>query len=140
MKEVTIIRRERFCSAHKLWNPNWDAKKNEETFGGCSNPNWPGHNYELIVKVAGEIEPETGFVMNLKTLSKILKYKVIDKLDHKNLNLDVDFLKDKRTTTEVVAVAIWEEIEEEIKIKGGKLISVRVNETENNSVEYFGEK
>ena len=78
--------------------------------------------------------------MNLKTLSKILKYKVIDKLDHKNLNLDVDFLKDKRTTTEVVAVAIWEEIEEEIKIKGGKLISVRVNETENNSVEYFGEK
>jgi len=94
----------------------------------------------LIVKVAGEIEPETGFVMNLKTLSKILKYKVIDKLDHKNLNLDVDFLKDKRTTTEVVAVAIWEEIEEEIKIKGGKLISVRVNETENNSVEYFGEK
>jgi len=140
MKEVTIIRRERFCSAHKLWNPNWDAKKNEETFGGCSNPNWHGHNYELIVKVAGEIEPETGFVMNLKTLSKILKYKVIDKLDHKNLNLDVDFLKDKRTTTEVVSVAIWEEIEEEIKIKGGKLISVRVNETENNSVEYFGEK
>ena len=140
MKEVTIIRRERFCSAHKLWNPNWDAKKNEETLGGCSNPNWHGHNYELIVKVAGEIEPETGFVMNLKTLSKILKYKVIDKLDHKNLNLDVDFLKDKRTTTEVVAVAIWEEIEEEIKIKGGKLISVRVNETENNSVEYFGEK
>ena len=78
--------------------------------------------------------------MNLKDLSQIIKYKVIDKLDHKNLNLDVDFLKDKRTTTEVVAVAIWEEIEEEIKIKGGKLISVRVNETENNSVEYFGEK
>lgn len=140
MKEVTIIRRERFCSAHKLWNPNWDEKKNQETFGGCSNPNWHGHNYELIVKVAGEIEPETGFVMNLKTLSKILKYKVIDKLDHKNLNLDVDFLKDKRTTTEVVAVAIWEEIENEIKEKGGKLISVRVNETENNAVEYFGEK
>jgi len=140
MKEVTIIRRERFCSAHKLWNPDWDAKKNEETFGGCSNPNWHGHNYELIVKVAGEIEPETGFVMNLKTLSKIQKNKVIDKLDHKNLNLDVDFLKDKRTTTEVVAVAIWEEIEQEIKEKGGKLISVRVNETENNSVEYFGEK
>jgi len=140
MKEVTIIRRERFCSAHKLWNPDWDAKKNEDTFGGCSNPNWHGHNYELIVKVAGEIEPETGFVMNLKTLSKILKHKVINKLDHKNLNMDVDFLKDKRTTTEVVAVAIWEEIEQEIKEKGGKLISVRVNETENNSVEYFGEK
>ena len=140
MKEVTIIRRERFCSAHKLWNPEWDEAKNEAIFGGCSNPNWHGHNYELIVKVAGEIEPKTGFVMNLKTLSKILKSKVIDKLDHKNLNLDVSFLKGKRTTTEVVAVSIWEEIEEEINATGSRLVSVRVNETENNSVEYFGEK
>ena len=94
----------------------------------------------MIVKVSGEIDAETGFVMNLKTLSKILKDKVIDKLDHKNLNLDVDFLKGKRTTTEVVAVGIWEEIEAEINTAGAKLISVRVNETENNSVEYFGEK
>lgn len=140
MKEVTIIRRERFSSAHQLWNPNWDLATNEATFGGCSNPNWHGHNYELIVKVAGEIEAETGFVMNLKTLSSILKDRVIDKLDHKNLNLDVDFLKNKMTTTEVLAIAIWEEIENEIKEKGAKLVSVRINETENNSVEYFGEK
>lgn len=140
MKEVTIIRRERFSSAHKLWNPSWSSEKNEEVFGGCSNPNWHGHNYELIVKVAGEIDSETGFVMNLKTLSKIVNGKIIDKLDHKNLNLDVDFLKDKPTTTEVLAVSIWEEIVEEISKKGGKLISVRINETENNSVEYFGEK
>ena len=77
--------------------------------------------------------------MNLKDLSKILKSKVIDKLDHKNLNLDVDFLKDKNTTTEVVAVSIWEEIEEDIEKKGAKLVSVKINETENNSVEYFGE-
>jgi 6-pyruvoyltetrahydropterin/6-carboxytetrahydropterin synthase len=139
MKEVTIIRRERFCSAHKLWNPEWDAEKNKSVFGGCSNPNWHGHNYELIVKVSGEMDPETGFVMNLKTLSKILKDKVIDKLDHRNLNLDVDFLEGKRTTTEVVAVGIWEEIEQEIKSAGARLVSVRVNETENNSVEYFGE-
>jgi len=139
MKEVTIIRRERFSSAHKLWNPEWSAEKNNSIFGGCSNPNWHGHNYELIVKIKGEIDPETGFVMNLKDLSKILKSKVIDKLDHKNLNLDVDFLKEKNTTTEVVAVSVWEEIEEDIKKKGSKLVSVKINETENNSVEYFGE-
>ena len=118
---------------------NKKKKKNNSIFGGCSNPNWHGHNYELIVKVKGEIDPETGFVMNLKDLSKILKSKVIDKLDHKNLNLDVDFLKDKNTTTEVVAVSIWEEIEEDIEKKGAKLVSVKINETENNSVEYFGE-
>ena len=140
MKEVTIIRRERFCSAHKLWNPQWDEEKNEAVFGGCSNPNWHGHNYELFVKVAGEIDSETGFVMNLKTLSKILKTKVINKLDHKNLNLDVDFLQGKTTTTEQLAVSIWEEIEKEINEQGARLTSVTINETENNSVEYFGEK
>ena len=86
MKQVTIIRRERFSSAHKLWNNDWSDTKNAETFGGCSNPNWHGHNYQLFVKVKGEIDPETGFVINLKTLSKILNEKVIVKLDHKNLN------------------------------------------------------
>ena len=140
MKEVTIIRRERFSSAHKLWNPDWSEEENKNTFGGCANPNWHGHNYELIVKVKGEINPATGFVMNLKDLSQILNTQVIDKLDHKNLNLDVDFLKDKKTSTEVLAVSIWEEIEEEIKRKGANLVSVKISETENNSVEYFGEK
>jgi len=138
MKEVTIIRRERFSSAHKLWNTEWSDTKNVETFGGCSNPNWHGHNYQLFVKVKGEIDPETGFVINLKTLSKILNKKVINKLDHKNLNLDVDFLKGKITTTEVLAISIWEEIKEEIEKEGGKLVSVVIQETENNSVEYFG--
>ena len=138
MKEVTIIRRERFCSAHKLWNENWTDEKNASVFGGCSNPNWHGHNYQLFVKVKGEIDAKTGFVINLKTLSKILNERVIDKLDHKNLNLDVDFLNEKITTTEVLAISIWEEIEEDIKIAGGKLYSVVVQETENNSVEYFG--
>lgn len=139
MKEVTITRRERFSSAHKLWNTEWSEEKNVKTFGGCSNPNWHGHNYQLYVKVKGEIDPQTGFVINLKTLSKILNTKVINKLDHKNLNLDVDFLKGKITTTEVLAISIWEEIESEIKKKGGKLCSVKIQETENNSVEYFGE-
>jgi len=139
MKEVTIIRRERFSSAHKLWNPEWSEQENKNIFGGCSNPNWHGHNYELIVKVKGEINTETGFVMNLKDLSQILNTKIIDKLDHKNLNLDVDFLKNKKTSTEVLAVSIWEEIEDDIKAKGSKLVSVKINETENNSVEYFGE-
>lgn len=138
MKEVTIIRRERFSSAHKLWNTEWSDTKNVETFGGCSNPNWHGHNYQLFVKVKGEIDPETGFVINLKTLSKILNKKVVNKLDHKNLNLDVDFLKGKTTTTEVLAISIWEEIKEEIEKEGGKLVSVVIQETENNSVEYFG--
>ena len=138
MKEVTIIRRERFSSAHKLWNTEWSDTKNVETFGGCSNPNWHGHNYQLFVKVKGEIDPETGFVINLKTLSKILNKKVVNKLDHKNLNLDVDFLKGKITTTEVLAISIWEEIKEEIEKEGGKLVSVVIQETENNSVEYFG--
>ena len=139
MKEVTITRRERFSSAHKLWNKEWSEEKNAKTFGGCSNPNWHGHNYQLYVKVKGEIDPQTGFVINLKTLSKILNTKIIDKLDHKNLNLDVDFLKGKITTTEVLAISIWEEIEFEIKQEGGKLCSVKIQETENNSVEYFGE-
>ena len=138
MKEVTIIRRERFSSAHKLWNTEWSDTKNVETFGGCSNPNWHGHNYQLFVKVKGKIDPETGFVINLKTLSKILNKKVVNKLDHKNLNLDVDFLKGKTTTTEVLAISIWEEIKEEIEKEGGKLVSVVIQETENNSVEYFG--
>jgi 6-pyruvoyltetrahydropterin/6-carboxytetrahydropterin synthase len=138
MKEVTITRRERFSSAHKLWNKEWSEEKNAKTFGGCSNPNWHGHNYQLFVKVKGEIDPETGFVINLKTLSKILNTKIIDKIDHKNLNLDVDFLEGKITTTEVLAISIWEEIEFEIKQEGGKLCSVKIQETENYSFEYFG--
>ena len=139
MKEVTIIRRERFSASHKLHNPNWDEQKNLEVFGGCSNPNWHGHNYELIVKIAGNMNYDTGFVMNLKELSSILNNKIIDKVDHKNLNLDVDFLKGKMTSTEMLVVSFWEEIETEIKNKGARLVSVRVNETENNSAEYFGE-
>lgn len=138
MKEVSIIRRERFSSAHKLWVDKWSAEENHNTFGGCANENWHGHNYELFVTVKGQIDPETGFVENLKYISKILKEKVINKLDHKNLNLDVDFLKGKMTTTEVLAIAIWEEIVADINKLSCKLTAVKIKETENNFVEYNG--
>ena len=138
MPKVSIIRRERFSAAHKLWVSDWTEEKNLSTFGGCANPNWHGHNYELFVTVNGDVDPITGFVINLKDVSKILKTKVINKLDHKNLNLDVDFLQNKMTTTEVLAVAIWEEIVDDINKLGCKLTSVKIKETENNFVEYKG--
>ena len=138
MPKVSITRRERFSAAHKLWVNDWTEEKNLSTFGGCANPNWHGHNYELFVTVEGEVNPVTGFVVNLKDVSKILKTKAVNKLDHKNLNLDVDFLQNKMTTTEVLAVAIWEEIVSDINKLDCKLTSVKIKETENNFVEYKG--
>lgn len=135
---ILITRRERFNAAHKVFRPEWDEQKNLEVFGKCSNPNWHGHNYELYVTVAGDLDPETGFVMDLKVLSDIIKSRVIDKVDHKNLNLDVDFMKGKMPSTEVLAVAIWNEIEADIAKHGKKLYSVKLYETENNFVEYLG--
>jgi 6-pyruvoyltetrahydropterin/6-carboxytetrahydropterin synthase len=133
-----IIRRERFNAAHRLFRKGWTDEKNLQVFGKCSNPNWHGHNYELFVTVRGEIDSETGFVINLKDLSRIIKRKVIDKIDHKNLNLDVDFMNNKITSAENIAIAIWQEIEEDIKTIGGILHCVRLLETENNIVEYYG--
>ncbi|MFT6746102.1 MAG: 6-pyruvoyltetrahydropterin/6-carboxytetrahydropterin synthase [Glaciecola sp.] len=133
-----IIRRERFNAAHRLFRKDWTDEKNLQVFGKCSNPNWHGHNYELFVTVRGEIDSETGFVINLKDLSRIIKHKVIDKIDHKNLNLDVDFMNNKITSAENIAVAIWQEIEEDIKTIGGILHCVRLLETENNIVEHYG--
>ncbi len=121
-----------------LWNYNWSKKKNIEVFGKCANKNWHGHNFELFVTVKGQINTNTGFVINLKDLAKIIKKKVIDKIDHKNLNLDVDFMKDKMASTEVLAIAIWKELEENIMQLGATLYCIKVQETENNFVEYFG--
>ena len=135
---IYITRRERFNAAHMLWNYNWNEQKNIEVFGKCANKNWHGHNFELFVTVKGEVNANTGFVVNLKDLAKIIKEKVIDKLDHKNLNLDVDFMKDKMASTEVLAIAIWEELEANIKQLGATLHCIKVQETENNFVEYFG--
>lgn len=121
-----------------LWNYNWNEQKNIEVFGKCANKNWHGHNFELFVTVKGEVNADTGFVVNLKDLAKIIQDKVIDKLDHKNLNLDVDFMKHKMASTEVLAIAIWEELEANIMQLGATLHCIKVQETENNFVEYFG--
>ena len=135
---IHITRRERFSAAHMLRNENWNEQKNLEVFGNCSNKNWHGHNFELFVTVKGEVNSNTGFVINLNDLSKILKHKVIDKLDHKNSNLEVDFMKNIIASTENLAIAIWEEIEQDIKKSGGILHCIEVKETENNFVKYFG--
>jgi 6-pyruvoyltetrahydropterin/6-carboxytetrahydropterin synthase len=135
---VFITRRERFNAAHKLYKEEWSVEKNEQVFGKCSNPNWHGHNYELFITVKGEPDPVTGFVIDLKALGDIVKKNVTEKLDHKNINLDVDFMKGKMPATEVLAVAIWEQIEKPIEEKKCKLHSVKLVETENNFVEYFG--
>ena len=138
MKTVKVIRRERFNAAHRLFNPNWSEKKNEQIFGKCANKNWHGHNYTLFITVEGTIDPETGYVIDLKILSDIIKNRVIDKMDHKNLNLEVDFMKDTITTAENIAVKIYEELEKDIKATGNNLYSVKLYETENNYVKYYG--
>lgn len=133
-----LTRRERFNAAHKLYREDWSESKNEEVFGKCANKNWHGHNYDLFVTVKGEINEETGFIIDLKDLSILLQKKVIDLLDHRNLNLDVAFLKGKMASTEVLAVAIWDEIASDILSLGAELHSIKLYETENNFVEYFG--
>ncbi|MGB0136328.1 MAG: 6-pyruvoyl trahydropterin synthase family protein [Flavobacteriales bacterium] len=138
MKTVYVTRRERFNAAHKLWNDHWSEEKNFEMFGKCANPNWHGHNYELFVTVKGAPNPDTGYCMDLKVLSDILKEYVIEKLDHKNLNMDVDFMKNVRTSTENLIIAIWEEIEGPINATGCTLHGLKLYETENNMAEYFG--
>lgn len=137
-KIVYLTRRERFNAAHKLFNPAWSQEKNVELFGKCANPNWHGHNYDLFVTVKGAPMPDTGYCMDLKVLSKIVNELVIDKLDHKNLNLDVDWFKDKMASTENLVIAIWDAIEGPINATGCKLHHLKLYETENNIVEYFG--
>ena len=138
MKEVFVIRRERFNAAHRLFNPSWDDKQNESVFGKCSNKNWHGHNYEIFVTVKGAIDPETGYVIDMKVLSDLIKVKIVDKMDHKNLNIEVDFLKEKITSAENIATSIYNELFNDIKKMGKHLHCVRLNETENNYVEYYG--
>ncbi|HAJ99617.1 MAG TPA: 6-pyruvoyl tetrahydrobiopterin synthase [Bacteroidales bacterium] len=135
---IYITRRESFNAAHRLFRSDWDINKNFDVFGKCSNPLWHGHNYVLFVTVKGQVNPETGFLVNLKELSSIIKGLVLDKLDHKNLNLEVDFLAGKITSTENLAIGIWEQLQEPMRQLGAQLHSVRLHETENNSVEYFG--
>ena len=135
---IYITRRETFNAAHRLFRPEWDDEKNLQVFGKCSNPKWHGHNYVLYVTVKGEVDPETGFLINLKDLSRIMNEKVVDQLDHKNMNLEVEFMKGRITSTENLAIGIWEQLEEPIRKLGAALHCVKVYETEKNFVEYYG--
>jgi 6-pyruvoyltetrahydropterin/6-carboxytetrahydropterin synthase len=136
-----ISRKEHFNAAHKLYNPAWTKEKNIEVFGPCANDNWHGHNFDLIVTVKGEPDPETGFVVDLKRLSTLIRKEVIDKLDHKNINLDVDFMQGKLASCENLIVEIWKILDAKLPsiTKYGKLHSLRLYETPRNYVEYFGE-
>ena len=134
-----LTRRERFSSAHRLFNPEVPDDKNYELYGNCSHPNWHGHNYELYVTVKGEVDPKIGYVVNLKSLSSIIKELVIAKVDHKNLNIDVDFLQGVIPSTENIAISIWNILSEPISKLGAQIHSVKIQKTENNFVEYFGE-
>lgn len=138
---VYISRKEHFNAAHKLYNPNWSEEKNKEVFGPCANVNWHGHNFELIVTVKGKPDPDTGFVVDLKKLSDLVKELVIDKLDHKNLNLDVDFMKGKMASCEILVMEIWRILAPAITeiTSTGILHSLKLYETPRNFVEYFGE-
>ena len=141
MPTVYATRTVRFNAAHRLHNPAKSDEWNRETFGKCNYPNWHGHNYTLDVTVAGEPDPDTGYVIDLGALKQLLHEKVVDKLDHRNLNLDVDFLQGVMPSTENVAVAIWNEIADEIArdTPRRRLHAVRLYETENNMAEYRGE-
>lgn len=135
---IFLTRVEHFNAAHKLFNPEWTDAQNLEVFGKCSNPNWHGHNYELHVTVKGNPNAETGFVFNAKTLGNLIKSEVLEKIDHKNLNIDVDFMQGKFTSAENLAIGIWQQIEPHLTAEGVQLHSVKLFETKNIYVEYFG--
>ncbi len=137
MPIVYVTRRSHFNAAHRLHNPERSDEWNQRVFGKCNNPNWHGHNYILEVTVKGEPHPETGYVIDLAELSKIIEEKVLSRVDHKNLNLDVDFLKGIMPSTENFVVAIWKQLES--AIPSGRLHRVRLFETEKNIAEYTGE-
>ncbi len=135
-KKVYVTRREVFSASHRLYNNKWTEERNVEIFGKCSNVYGHGHNYVLEVTVVGTVDPDTGYVIDTKELKKIIRENVVNKLDHKNLNMDVDFMKDVIPTAENIAIKIWEQLED--KIVSGRLYSVKIYETENNYFEFKG--
>ena len=137
---IYIGRQEHFNAAHKLHNPKWSDERNKEVFGPCANTNWHGHNYDLIVTVKGRPDPDTGFVIDLKDLSNLIRAHVIDQVDHKNLNLDVPFMAGQLASTENLVVAFWKILQPQIEaISPARLHSLKLYETPRNFVEYFGE-
>ncbi|MCL4147560.1 UNVERIFIED_CONTAM: hypothetical protein GTU68_002653 [Idotea baltica] len=135
--KVSVFRKTHFNAAHRLYRADWTTEKNDAVFGLCSNPHYHGHNYELIVKVKGEIDPETGFVMDLKVLKDIVKQKVLLPLDHKNLNEQVEEFKSLNPTAENIAVVIWQRLRPHIC--SNHELSIRLYETPRNFVEFDGE-
>jgi 6-pyruvoyltetrahydropterin/6-carboxytetrahydropterin synthase len=137
---VYLSRLEHFNAAHKLYNPSWSEEKNKAVFGPCANANWHGHNYELIVTVKGLPDPETGFVIDLKQLSILIRENIINQVDHKNLNLDVPFMQNQLASTENLIMAFWKILDPLIPgISAARLHGLKLYETPRNFVEYFGE-
>lgn len=134
---IYLTRKEHFNAAHRLYNQTWSEEKNFEVFGKCANKNWHGHNYHLFVTIKGEPDADTGFIMDAKKLSDLIKSEILEKFDHKNLNADTDYFKEMQPSTENFCKVIWRILEP--KIKGGVLHSIRLHETENIYAEYFGE-
>jgi len=136
---VYLTRAEHFNAAHKLYNPSWSKEKNDEVFGKCANDNWHGHNYELFVTVKGEPDPDTGFLVDAKKLSTIINQHVIEKLDHRNLNLDVDFMQGKMCSSENLVIEIWNQLQPNLPANV-QLHCIKLYETPRIYVEYFGRK
>jgi 6-pyruvoyltetrahydropterin/6-carboxytetrahydropterin synthase len=132
--KVAVFRKEHFNAAHRLHNPQWTDEMNQRVFGKCNNPHYHGHNYELIVKVTGEIDPRTGYVVDMKILSDLIKQQVVDRFDHKNLNLDTVEFSNLNPTAENIAVVIWQlirpHLDDQLELK------IALYETERNFVEY----
>lgn len=137
MPEVRVTRRLHFSAAHRLFREDWSDARNAEVFGDCSNANWHGHNYEIEVTVAGEVDPETGFVVDLKRLRDLVQARVVDDVDHRNLNLEVPWLEGVNPTTENLVVAIWKRLEAGLS-DGVRLERIVLRETPRNHVEYTG--
>lgn len=134
--KVTVCRKSHFNAAHRLFNKSWNNSKNEEIFGLCSSPNYHGHNYDLVVKVTGEVDPETGFVIDTKELKDLIEEYILKRYDHKNLNLDVEDFKNTNPTAENIAIKIWNILREHIEKDHD--LNVTLYETERNFVEYSG--
>lgn len=135
---VYLTRLEHFNAAHKLYNPGWSKEQNDMVFGVCANENWHGHNYDLYVTIKGEPNPDTGFLMDVKKLKILIKEQVINKVDHKNLNLDVDFMQGKMCSTENLAMGIWQQLQPHLP-PNVSLHCIKLYETARIYVEYFGD-
>lgn len=136
---VYITRIEHFNAAHKLYNPHWTPEQNDAVFGKCANENWHGHNFELYVTVKGHPDPDTGFVYDAKKLSAVIKEHITEKLDHKNLNIDVDFMQGKLCSIENLIIGIWGQLKTHLPASV-QLHALKMYETPNIFVEYFGEE